>query len=361
MQPKASRNLDILELTLYQLDTPTFSEEVPLSTDRDFIRPLLKTYLSFPSKPELEFSQSEDTPNREFELLSYSGRDVELKRQILPFRGERVAGFLLHEFDTVPGTSGSPILMGNKVVGIHVGTLKSHKINIAVPIETYIADQRHKEECEAAVFSNETSGDKEDLCEPLFEIAIFLYDEECNPQTHSCKDPEPQSPRGGYDPDFPSDSSDPGHNDRARGSGDRGRDRFNDWMRDRQSRGQDPKSDPRWKNYAAKIGTVLVDIAIDAAITVAVERYMPGTGRMVKSVGASGMNRLLKSAGPTIRRFVERFDKGNLNTKTQDHVHFKDGTSYNRDGTIHDKQNGIPSPPAKVTDFLRQNGWSVPD
>jgi hypothetical protein len=83
---------------------------------------------------------------------------------------------------------------------------------------------------------------------------------------------------------------------------------------------------------------------------------------MVRAVGSSGMNRLLKTAGTEITKFIRRFDKGNTNTKTQDHVHFKDGTSYNMDGTIHDKHNGAPNPPVKVKDWLREKGgWQIPD
>jgi hypothetical protein len=72
------------------------------------------------------------------------------------------------------------------------------------------------------------------------------------------------------------------------------------------------------------------------------------------------MNRLLKEAKNVIRRNIQRFDRGNTNTKTQDHVHFKDGTSSNIDGSIHDKQNGVPQPPKEVKDWLQKYGWNPP-
>lgn len=34
----------------------------------------------------------------------------------------------------------------------------------------------------------------------------------------------------------------------------------------------------------------------------------------------------------------------------QPHVHFKDGTALNRDGSVHDKINGRPNPSNKVWD-----------
>lgn len=41
------------------------------------------------------------------------------------------------------------------------------------------------------------------------------------------------------------------------------------------------------------------------------------------------------------------------------HVHFKDGTALNNDGTVHKKKNGIPRPSNKAKKWLRDNGWKV--
>ena len=41
------------------------------------------------------------------------------------------------------------------------------------------------------------------------------------------------------------------------------------------------------------------------------------------------------------------------------HVHFKDGTSLNNDGTIHDKRAGIPKLTRPVRNWLRQHHWST--
>lgn len=43
------------------------------------------------------------------------------------------------------------------------------------------------------------------------------------------------------------------------------------------------------------------------------------------------------------------------------HVHFKDGTSLNYDGTVHDKHNGIPKISNKVRTWLEKNGWKGND
>jgi hypothetical protein len=39
---------------------------------------------------------------------------------------------------------------------------------------------------------------------------------------------------------------------------------------------------------------------------------------------------------------VKRVDKGNEGTCTQPYIHFRDGTSINQAGSVHDKRNGKP-------------------
>ncbi len=39
------------------------------------------------------------------------------------------------------------------------------------------------------------------------------------------------------------------------------------------------------------------------------------------------------------------------------HIHFTDGTSLNKDGSIHDKHKGIHNPSNKIIDWLTKNGW----
>ena len=59
---------------------------------------------------------------------------------------------------------------------------------------------------------------------------------------------------------------------------------------------------------------------------------------------------------------VERVD--NAHNKPEQggkpHVHYKDGTSSNNDGTTHDKKNGIPNPVKQVVDWLKKHNWIPP-
>lgn len=55
---------------------------------------------------------------------------------------------------------------------------------------------------------------------------------------------------------------------------------------------------------------------------------------------------------------VDRVDKPHVPGQ-KPHVHFKDGTSMNNDGTVHDAHNGTPNPSNKTTDWLNDNGWKV--
>ena len=55
---------------------------------------------------------------------------------------------------------------------------------------------------------------------------------------------------------------------------------------------------------------------------------------------------------------VDRVDKAHTEYG-QDHVHFKDGTAINKDGTIHDDGYGAPKLSNKVLDWLNRNGWCL--
>lgn len=41
----------------------------------------------------------------------------------------------------------------------------------------------------------------------------------------------------------------------------------------------------------------------------------------------------------------------------QPHVHFKDGTSLNQDGTVHDAHKGTPNLTNSTRKWLEENGW----
>lgn len=43
--------------------------------------------------------------------------------------------FLLHTLDTTPGSSGSPVIQDNMVVGMHLGYLSDRNMNIAIPLD----------------------------------------------------------------------------------------------------------------------------------------------------------------------------------------------------------------------------------
>lgn len=56
---------------------------------------------------------------------------------------------------------------------------------------------------------------------------------------------------------------------------------------------------------------------------------------------------------------IKQFHKGGKAYDGQkDHVHFKDGTSLNYDGTIHDKKGGTPNHPKKTSKWLEDHGWA---
>ena len=55
---------------------------------------------------------------------------------------------------------------------------------------------------------------------------------------------------------------------------------------------------------------------------------------------------------------VDRVDKPHVKGQ-KPHVHFKDKTSLNNDGTVHDKHREIPNLSDKVRKWLESHGWRV--
>ena len=57
-------------------------------------------------------------------------------------------------------------------------------------------------------------------------------------------------------------------------------------------------------------------------------------------------------------RDVERVDPAGPYPGARPHVHFRDGTALNDDGTIHDEGGGIPNPTNRVREWLERHGWN---
>lgn len=59
---------------------------------------------------------------------------------------------------------------------------------------------------------------------------------------------------------------------------------------------------------------------------------------------------------------VKRIHNVNTSVKgSKVHVHFKDETCLNIDGTIHDPKRGIPRVSRKTREWLEKYGWKVPN
>lgn len=58
---------------------------------------------------------------------------------------------------------------------------------------------------------------------------------------------------------------------------------------------------------------------------------------------------------------VDRVDPPHTNAPNQqDHIHFKDGTALNADGTISHDGNGIPIITKPIAKWITSNGWKLP-
>ena len=56
---------------------------------------------------------------------------------------------------------------------------------------------------------------------------------------------------------------------------------------------------------------------------------------------------------------VKRVDKPHPGKSSKPHVHFKDGTSLNNDGSIHDAHKGLPQLTKPVKKWLESHNWAT--
>ena len=86
--------------------------------------------------------------------------------------------------------------------------------------------------------------------------------------------------------------------------------------------------------------------------------FVGAAGVLVHNISVNQMNKQIDTgqAPPGIKRVdpVNTVVPG-----SQDHVHFDDGTSLNRDGSIHDEHRGKPKPTNQQKKWLRKCGWKI--
>ena len=71
------------------------------------------------------------------------------------------------------------------------------------------------------------------------------------------------------------------------------------------------------------------------------------------------VNQIKKGQAP---RDVKRIDDANSSVKNSKvHAHFKNGTSLNMDGTIHDAKGGVPQVNRATREWLEKYDWKVPN
>ncbi len=100
-------------------------------------------------------------------------------------------------------------------------------------------------------------------------------------------------------------------------------------------------------------------VSASAYLTAKIEDEADQNGNEDVSNNATSQNQMQKQVEKgQAPNEVDRVDKAH-NSFGQEHVHLKDGTAINKDGTIHDKHKGIPNPSKKVLDWLNDNGWCL--
>ena len=126
---------------------------------------------------------------------------------------------------------------------------------------------------------------------------------------------------------------------------------------------------------AAAVLAPAIAIAAEAlAVTATVATATAVVGVTVATVGAVGESVTYAKKSPTSRnqmqeqvkrgqapKNVDRVDKPHVNAPNQqNHVHFKDGTALNMDGSISHESKGVPNITDTIFKWLVNNGWGVP-
>ncbi|MBB2486349.1 RHS repeat-associated core domain-containing protein [Mitsuaria sp. WAJ17] len=110
-----------------------------------------------------------------------------------------------------------------------------------------------------------------------------------------------------------------------------------------------------------QLGMAAAMLVVDlgpAKVLKAAEKVVEAT-KGVKAVERTGASKMQKAVERgQAPKGIERVDKAHDAPGAKDHVHFKDGTSMNHDGTIHDAHKGTPSPTNKESKWLENNGWT---
>jgi hypothetical protein len=100
-------------------------------------------------------------------------------------------------------------------------------------------------------------------------------------------------------------------------------------------------------SYAAKGIKAIADNAVDVS---------KSGNSIIEATSSNNLQKMVeKGQAP---RGVDRVDKPHVPGQ-KPHVHFKDGTSFNNDGSLHDAHKGIPNLSNTIKKWLENNGWKA--
>jgi len=125
---------------------------------------------------------------------------------------------------------------------------------------------------------------------------------------------------------------------------------------------------------AIALAPVLVAATKAVAVTAGVVATTMAVGAIAIGVSTAGESVTYAKKSPTSRnqmqeqvkrgqapKNVDRVDKPHVNAPNQqNHVHFKDGTALNMDGSISHESKGVPNITDTIFKWLVNNGWGVP-
>ena len=107
------------------------------------------------------------------------------------------------------------------------------------------------------------------------------------------------------------------------------------------------------------VSIVVTGIAVMGTAAVASISEASDLGKKKKPTSQNQMQKQVESGKAP--KEVDRVDKPHVNApKQQDHIHFKDGSAINVDGSMSHDSRGIPQITRAILEWIISNGWEPP-
>jgi hypothetical protein len=110
---------------------------------------------------------------------------------------------------------------------------------------------------------------------------------------------------------------------------------------------------------ASAAASTAIAVAVTSTVVMGTAAIASAHQMMNKPTSQNQMQKQVESRKAP--KEVDRVDKPHVNAPNQqNHIHFKDGTAINMDGSLSHESRGIPQITKAILEWIITNGWSAP-